>query len=145
MGLCLYLALMKHTLKDQFTLAVLDDVLMSVDVGHRREVCNLLKAKFPKTQFILTTHDPVWLQFMRTENLIQSSINFGGWTVDSGPQVWNESDIWKQIADKLGQNGVAGAAATLRRFLEYVATILADNLRARIEYHGNGHYDLGDL
>ena len=70
MGLCLYLALMKHTLGKDFILAVLDDVLMSVDVGHRREVCQLLKTKFGKTQFILTTHDAVWLQFMRTENLI---------------------------------------------------------------------------
>jgi len=99
MGLCLYLALMKHTLGNDFTLAVLDDVLMSVDAGHRREVCQLLKTKFGKTQFILTTHDPVWLQFMRTEHLIQGSISFGGWTVDSGPQVWNEDDAWKQIDD----------------------------------------------
>ncbi|WEX11692.1 AAA family ATPase [Chelativorans sp. AA-79] len=55
MGLCLYLALMKHTLGDKFTFAVLDDVLMSVDTSHRREVCRLLKTKFPDTQFILTT------------------------------------------------------------------------------------------
>jgi hypothetical protein len=33
----------------------------------------------------------------------------------------------------------------LRRYLEYISTILADNLRARIEYHANGQYDLGDL
>jgi len=32
MGLCLYLALMKRTLGDNFTFAVLDDVLMSVDL-----------------------------------------------------------------------------------------------------------------
>jgi recombinational DNA repair ATPase RecF len=144
-GLCLYLALMNHTLGTDFTLAVLDDVLMSVDAGHRREVCQLLKTKFPKTQFILTTHDPVWLQFMRTEHLIQGSASFGGWTVDSGPQVWNEDDVWKQIDDKLKRSDVSGAAQTLRRYLEYISTILADNLRARTEYHANGQYDLGDL
>jgi hypothetical protein len=136
---------MKHTLGAGFTLAVLDDVLMSVDAGHRREVCSLLKSQFPQTQFILTTHDPVWLQFMRTENLIQSSISFGGWTVESGPQVWNEGDVWKQIGDKLAKSDVSGAAATLRRYLEFISTILADNLHAKVEYHSNGHYDLGDL
>jgi hypothetical protein len=145
MGLCLYLALMKHTLGNDFTLAVLDDVLMSVDAGHRREVCQLLKTKFGKTQFILTTHDGVWLQFMRTEHLIQGSISFGGWTVDSGPQVWSEDDVWKQIGDKLKRSDVPGAAQTLRRYLEYISTILADNFRARIVYHANGQYDLGDL
>ncbi|MCI0351288.1 MAG: hypothetical protein L0Z53_17835, partial [Acidobacteriales bacterium] len=60
MGICLYLALMKHTLGSNFTFAVLDDVLMSVDSGHRREICALLKTQFPQTQFIITTHDEIW-------------------------------------------------------------------------------------
>jgi hypothetical protein len=136
---------MQHTLGKDFTFSVLDDVLMSVDTGHRREVCTLLRTKFSKTQFVLTTHDPIWLQFMRTHNLIQASISFGGWTVDTGPQVWNEGDVWKQIDEKLKKDDVPGAAATLRRYLEYVSRILADNFRAAVEFRGDGHYDLGDL
>lgn len=145
MGLCLYLALMKHTLGDKFTFAVLDDVLMSVDTGHRREVCRLLKSEFPNTQFILTTHDRVWLQYMKTEGLIVRSQSFGGWTVDAGPRVWDDHDIWTEIQSELDKDDVAKAAWLLRRYLEYTATILADNLRARIEFRGDGHYDLGDL
>ena len=145
MGLCLYLALMKHTLGDKFTFAVLDDVLMSVDAGHRREVCRLLKKEFPNTQFILTTHDRVWLQYMKTENLISRSQSFGGWTIDSGPRVWDDHDIWTEIQDNLAKDDVARAAWLLRRYLEYTAVILADNLRARIEFRGDGHYDLADL
>lgn len=145
MGLCLYLALMKHTLGDKFTFAVLDDVLMSVDADHRREVCRLLMSEFPKTQFILTTHDRVWLQYMKTEGLIERSQVFGGWTVDGGPTVWRDEDVWAEIDTALAVNDVARAAWLLRRYLEYTATVLADNLRARIEYRGDGHYDLGDL
>ena len=145
MGLCLYLALMKHTLGDKFTFAVLDDVLMSVDTGHRREVCRLLKSEFPNTQFILTTHDRVWLQYMKTEGLIARSQSFGGWTVDAGPRVWDDHDIWTELQNELDKDDVAKAAGLLRRYLEYTATILADNLRARIEFRGDGHYDLGDL
>ena len=145
MGLCLYLALMKHTLGGKFTFAVLDDVLMSVDAGHRREVCRLLKSEFPKTQFILTTHDRVWLQYMKTEGLIARSQSFGGWTVDAGPRVWDDHDIWTEIQNELDKDDVAKAAWLLRRYLEYTATILADNLRARVEFRGDGHYDLGDL
>lgn len=145
MGLCLYLALVQHTLGDSFSFAVLDDVLMSVDAGHRREVCTLLKRKFPKTQFILTTHDPVWLQFMKTENLVQRSVMFGGWSVDAGPQVWKDSDAWQQISDHLAKNDIPSAASVLRRYLEYMATVLADKLRAPVEFHANGSYDLGDL
>lgn len=145
MGLCLYLALMKHTLGNQFTFAVLDDVLMSVDTGHRRDVCRLLKSQFPNTQFILTTHDRVWLQYMKTENLISRSQSFGGWTVDSGPRVWDDHDIWTEITNQLDKEDAPGAAWLLRRYLEYTATILADNLRAPVEFRGDGNYDLGDL
>ena len=83
MGLCLYLALMRHLQKDGFTFAVLDDVLMSVDTGHRREVCALFKKEFPNTQFILTTHDPIWLRHMKSEGLIvgrgQCNSGLGTW------------------------------------------------------------------
>ena len=145
MGLCLYLALMKHTLGDKFTFAVLDDVLMSVDTGHRRHVCRLLKSEFPNTQFILTTHDRVWLQYMKTEGLIARSQSFAGWTVDTGPRVWDDHDIWAELQNELDKNDVPTAAGLLRRYLEYTANILADNLRVRVEFRGNGHYDLGDL
>ena len=43
MGVCLYLALMKRLFADQFTFALLDDVVMSVDAGHRYQFCKLLK------------------------------------------------------------------------------------------------------
>lgn len=145
MGLCLYLALMKHTLGDKFTFVVLDDVLMSVDTGHRREVCRLLKTRFPNTQFILTTHDKVWLQYMRTEGLIKKGQFFGGWNVDAGPRIWDDTDIWTEIDDALAKNDVSRAAGLLRRYLEYIATVLADNLRAKVEYRGDASYDLGDL
>lgn len=145
MGLCLYLALMKHTLGDRFTFAVLDDVLMSVDTGHRREVCRLLKNQFPKTQFILTTHDRVWLQYMKTENLVSRSQSFSGWSVTVGPKVWDDTDIWSEIEGELKKNDVAKSAWLLRRYLEYTASFLADNLRARVEFRGDAHYDLGDL
>ena len=145
MGLCLYLALMKSTLGEGFTFAVLDDVLMSVDTGHRREVCRLLKTRFPGTQFILTTHDRVWLQYMKSENLIDRSKTFGSWTVDSGPRIWDDHDVWTEIQAELDKENVPTAAALLRRFLEYTAGILADNFRAPVKFRGDGRYALGDL
>jgi len=145
MGLCLYLALMKHTLGDKFTFAVLDDVLMSVDTGHRRDVCRLLKTEFPDTQFVLTTHDRVWLQYMKTEGLIKGGQFFGGWNVETGPRIWDDTDIWAEIGAALDKDDVPHAAALLRRYLEYISAVLADNLRAQVEYRGDANYDLGDL
>ena len=147
MGLCLYLALMKHLLGDSFTFAVLDDVLMSVDTGHRREVCKLLKDKFPNTQFILTTHDEVWLKHMNTAGLVlsKSSMFFRNWDVDHGPSEWNDRDIWVEIEDELSKNNVPNAAGLLRRYLEFLSREVCHQLRAKVEFHGDGHFDLGDL
>lgn len=147
MGLCLYLALMKHILGDNFCFAVLDDVVMSVDSGHRREVCKLLKDQFPNTQFILTTHDEVWLRHMCAAGLVKSKafIQFRRWDVAQGPIEWTDKDIWQEIAEYLKSNDVRSAAALLRHFLEYFSREVCDQIHARVEFRGDGRYELGDL
>lgn len=146
MGVCLYLALMKHLQGADFRFAVLDDVLMSVDSGHRREVCSLLKSQFPNTQFILTTHDPIWLRHMKTEGLLgpKASVHFRGWHVDHGPTEWDDRDVWEEVGDDLEKNDVRAAAALLRYYLEYVAGELCHRLRAFVEFRGDAQYQLGD-
>jgi hypothetical protein len=147
MGLCLYLALMKHLHGTSFSFAVLDDVLMSVDAGHRREVCALLKKEFPHTQFVITTHDPIWLRHMKTEGLIgdAAAVQFRGWSVDQGPHRWDNHDVWAEIENYLKNTDVRAAAALLRHYLEYTAAELCHHLRASVEYHGDAKYQLGEL
>ncbi len=147
MGLCLYLALMQRLQGDKFLFAVLDDVLMSVDTGHRREVCNLLKKRFPKTQFILTTHDEVWLKHMASAGLINvaDSVRFSNWTPDHGPTEWSNRDIWTEIDSALKQNDVHTAASVLRYYLEHIFKEVCDILRAQVEFRGDGRYELGDV
>ena len=147
MGLCLYLALMKHLQGGNFTFSVLDDVLMSVDAGHRREVCALLKKEFPNTQFIMTTHDPIWLRHMRTEGIIggRSAVHFRNWSVDLGPTRWDARDVWTEIADDLKDSDVRAAASLLRHYLEYESAELCHRLRAPVEFRDDAQYQLGEL
>ena len=147
MGVCLYLALMRHTLKERFTFAVLDDVLMSVDAGHRREVCSLLKQHFSGTQFVITTHDDIWLQHMRTERILTSKafVHFKRWSVEDGPVVWEGNEIWTELETELTTQGVATASGTLRRYLEYLFSQLANKLQAPVPYRGDARWDLGEL
>jgi len=147
MGLCLYLALMKHLLGAAFTFSVLDDVLMSVDAGHRREVCKLLKDRFSNTQFVLTTHDQIWLQHMKSESLIKttSAIRFRKWSVDQGPSEWQDRDVWTEIGGFVENNEIRQAAGLLRHFLEYVSTEICDSLHARVEFRADAQFQLGDL
>lgn len=147
MGLCLYIALMRYLRGSGFTLAVLDDVLMSVDAGHRREVCRLLKSEFPSTQFILTTHDPVWLRHMRSEGLLvgKADIEFRTWSVEHGPCAWGDRDVWSEINAHLEKNDVDEAAGLLRKYLEYEAGECCHRLRAPVPFNADGQYQLGDL
>jgi hypothetical protein len=147
MGLCLYLALMDHLQGKRFTFAVLDDVLMSVDTGHRREVTRMLKAEFPDTQFVLTTHDAVWLKFMQTAGLVPAKnvVRFRKWSVETGPSVWVDNDVWSEIEAAVGSDNVREAAAQLRNYLEYVAAEACQAFRAKVLFNADGRYDLGDL
>jgi hypothetical protein len=147
MGLCLYLALMKHLQGTGFTFAVLDDVLMSIDSGHRREVCTLLKTNFPGTQFIMTTHDPIWLLHMKTEGLIEgrAAVHFRNWNVEVGPAQWDERDVWTEIDEYLTNNDVRASAALLRHYLEYIAAEICHRLHAPVQFRGDAQYQLGEL
>lgn len=147
MGLCLYLALMKYLLGAGFTFAVLDDVLMSVDAGHRREVCSLLRSAFPGTQFVLTTHDDVWLKHMRSATLIDGkhSIEFRKWHVDHGPAEWTNADVWAEIDAYVASNDIRAAASLLRYYLEHLSAEWCSHLGGRVEYRGDARYELGDL
>lgn len=147
MGLCLYLALMKHLSGESFTFAVLDDVLMSVDSGHRREVSQMLKSRFPATQFLFTTHDDIWLKHMRTVGLVEPKrfAHFRTWSVELGPTEWDGRDVWEEIAAHLERNNVRDAAALLRHYLEYFAKEACHSLRAKVEFRGDAQFTLGDL
>lgn len=147
MGLCLYLALMQHLSGKSFTLAVLDDVLMSVDSGHRREVSRMLKDKFPNTQFFFTTHDDIWLRHMKTVGLVEprNFAHFRTWSVDIGPTEWDDRDVWAEIDAYVKKGEVSAAAALLRHFLEYFAKETCHALRAPVDFRGDGQFTLGDL
>jgi recombinational DNA repair ATPase RecF len=147
MGVCLYLALMKQLFGDRFTFSLLDDVVMSVDAEHRYQFCKLLKTHFPDTQFIITTHDRLWAEQMKSAGLVtaKTSVAFHSWTIDSGPLVESDNEIWDDIAGALGKGKVEAAAAALRRHLEYVSRLLADQLGASPPFRADGKYELGQM
>jgi hypothetical protein len=147
MGVCLYLALMKRLFGNGFTFALLDDVVMSVDAGHRYQFCRLLKSFFPGTQFIITTHDRLWAEQMRSAGLVSAkrSLAFHSWTIDTGPLVESNLEIWDEIGASLKKGKVETAALALRHHLEYASHQLADQLGAMPPFRADGNYELGDL
>ncbi|MFZ1410923.1 MAG: AAA family ATPase [Micropruina sp.] len=147
MGVCLYLALIRQLLKSDFRLAVLDDVVTSVDANHRRQFCKLLKEVFPDVQFIITTHDEVWARQMQSSGLIarRSLARFHGWTVDGGPIYGQSGDFWSQIEADLASDEVPGAAHKLRRNLESSLADVAASIQGQVVFRADNNYDLSSF
>ena len=146
MGLCLYFALAEHLTGDLISLTILDDVIMSVDSGHRRYICDLLAKEFPKKQFLITTHDKTWerelgMNVIPRENMIE----FTRWTVETGPLVEMEKELWAMIDAELDKHDVAAAAFRLRSGLEHFFETVCDKLKAEIRYRTDGRWELGEF
>jgi len=146
MGFCLYLALAEKLNSSLIDLIVLDDVVMSVDAGHRRQICQVLKEKFPDKQFVITTHDKTWARQLEATGVVshQNSIEFSNWTIDSGPMV-EETDIWSKIDEDLKKEEIPSAAHRLRRGAEQFFELVCDNLKASVTYKSSGRYELSDF
>jgi energy-coupling factor transporter ATP-binding protein EcfA2 len=146
MGLCLYLALSKRLSEGKIALTVLDDVVMSIDADHRRDMCKLLKSHFPDGQFLLTTHDRTWARQLNTDGIVskKNMVEFKSWLVDTGPSYMEDVDFWDKIQKDIDDNDIPSAAAKLRRNSEYFFERACDSLLGKIIYKGDGRWELGD-
>src|SRR5207245_2142 len=75
----------------------------------------------------------------------KTSIAFHSWTIDTGPMVESNVEIWDEIAAALAKGKVEVAAAALRHHLEYVSRLLADQLGAAPQFRADANYELGEL
>jgi recombinational DNA repair ATPase RecF len=147
MGLALYLALLEHLHGEALTFVVLDDVITSIDIAHRRKICDLLRHRFPQVQFIITTHEKIWAETLLKRGVVtkKGSIEFHNWSVETGPLCADTRDVLAQIDADLAAANVPAAAAKLRLHLEASMRQAAGDLRAKIEYRADADYSLGDL
>jgi hypothetical protein len=146
MGICLYLALTEKLNRRMVNFVVLDDVVMSVDVDHRKEICGLLSECFPDKQFIITTHDKTWAQQLKSEKIVSSKqlIEFHNWDLNSGPQTNLDEIVWDSISNKLAKDNIHDAASELRRELEAFFSEACNNLGGFVKYKSNQRWELGD-
>ena len=146
MGLCLFLALNEELSQEELQLIVLDDVVMSVDSGHRKDVCRLLNEKFPNCQFVITTHDKTWAKQLKQEHVVESkgAIEFTAWTLKDGPQTHQQIEMWEAIQADLDREDVHEAAFKLRRSSEEFFESVCDALGASVIYNSLAQWELED-
>ncbi len=147
MGVCLFLALSEHLNKGLIDLTILDDIVMSVDTGHRRAFCDVLANNFSDCQFIITTHDTMWANQLKSAGIVpgKQMLKFSNWDVDEGPDVHYEADMWGRIQKDLDNDDVPAAAAKLRRGMEEFSRYVCHSLKASVPYNIDDAGSLGDF
>lgn len=148
MGLCLYLALAEEINENLINFIILDDVIMSVDSDHRKAICKVLNECFPNWQFLITTHDKMWTNQLKSEGVVRAKnlLEFYNWSLEDGPSYIDfKVDFWEQTYESLSQGDIPNAAFRLRRGLEQFFGLVCDSLQAPVTYKLSGRLELGDF
>lgn len=144
MGIALFFALMESLTTPNFEVIVLDDVVMSVDIEHRKNFCRILNEFFGNKQFVITTHDQIWARYLVDSGVVpnENYIHFSSWSVETGPMISIGHDVWKLALDK-SEIDLNGASAFLRREMECFFEKICDKLSAKLQYNSAHRWDFG--
>jgi recombinational DNA repair ATPase RecF len=115
---------------------VLDDIVTSFDIRHRRRLLRLLKEEFSDWQIILLTHEAIWF------DLIKKELAESGWLFkevladDENGIMLHESPatIRALIEKKRGKHDVTN---DLRKLLEFLLKQICHALQVRVAFRYN--------
>lgn len=136
MGLALFLA-MSDVGGEAIDILLLDDVMMSIDSGHRSNIANLLADDVSKRyQILLTTHDKTWDRHLHLTQEFEKQVRFSKCSLEGGPlPVGSISDPWERIEHHIDQDDVTAAAAWIRKTVEWYSRRACAKLKVNVPYH----------
>lgn len=150
LGICIFLAFVRK-FNDDIPLILLDDVVTTLDSGHRARLAELLIQEFSDRQLIVTTHDNVWYeQFKAQERAYRKegefkNIEIVGWNLTSGPRVVDNRPVRESIEAKLTQGDKSGAANESRQYLEWILEKLCEGMEVSVSFKMPPRYEVRDL
>lgn len=136
MGLALFLA-MSDVGGEAIDILLLDDVMMSIDSGHRSNIANLLAGDVSdRYQILLTTHDKTWDRHLHLTNEFDKQVRFSKCSLQGGPlPVESISEPWERIEYFIERDDVTSAAAWIRKTVEWYSRRACAALKAEVPYH----------
>ncbi|MDR7225060.1 ABC-type lipoprotein export system ATPase subunit [Aminobacter aminovorans] len=134
LGLCIFLAMAKQG--DANSPIILDDVVVSMDRGHRSKVATLLEKEFSDRQIILLTHDREWFfelsRFLRKPHW--TSVRLLPWDGPAmGIRIADQSeDFAKARANVL--TDPEDAESNVRRIMDQALAEIAERLEVPVPF-----------
>jgi len=150
LGLCVFLAFAR-SFNDEVGLLVLDDVVTSIDRSHRRLICDLLYSEFSDKQLLITTHDRVWFEELRTRLTRYglsgefSCVRIVAWDVHSGPRFDDYRPDQETIEARIESGDLHGAGNECRRFLEWLLLEACIATETRVKLRRDDRHELSEL
>ena len=143
LGLCIFLAFVKK-FNEGCTLLILDDVVTTIDQGHREFIGKLLSEQFQEFQILITTHDAIWFSQLQKYGRYKV-YTIDRWTEEDGPFIRQHIPTWEIIEQKLDNGDKPGAGSDARRYLEWVLKTLVKNTLTKVVMKPDGLHTVGDL
>lgn len=141
LGLCIFLAFVKKFNKYDFI--ILDDIIATVDLGHKERVASLLFSEFKDYKFIITTHNKLWF-----EQLSRISAKYGlkrkidfveivSWKLEKGPKFSIMKTSKEKIEKYLDEGDIYAAGNSIRRYSEqvFIEVCKANEIRVPLKEH----------
>jgi len=149
LGLCILMAFIKKYNRD-CPIIILDDIVTTIDAGHRERLCELVYSEFKGTQVFITTHDGIWkeqlVNYDRTYGANSMCLEIVDYSPALGPVIQQAKPSWERITKRLAEGDKAGAGNEGRRYLEEVLENICVLLRASLTYKGcSYHYNVQEL
>ena len=147
MGICLFFALSEKISNNHLDLILLDDVVMSIDIDHRKNFCKILREQFPDKQFIITTHDYIWRKELESHSVVKNSnvVYFKAWDIEHGPYVEVDNNIWTTIDNLLSKGQKNEAIGLLRYYMEEFFSNICATYKLKVPYSQTGRWTLEDV
>lgn len=154
LGLCLFLAIchIQHQQNPEFALLILDDVLHSVDGGHRKRTADLIFREFSDYQIVITTHDRMWFEIIKAVSRSGGNpkkfkeYHISDWTLEEGPILGDHLSEYEWLISKEGLKAQpADRIIKAGRLLEEILQNLCDSLTISVPYRIRGDYTIDPL
>ena len=124
--------------KNQFF--ILDDIISSFDLNHRKRLSDLLLEKFSDYQVFILTHERNWFDYMK--NIVRGKadwmVNVINWNESKGTHL-NETlvDLKRIIEQRLVDNDKTGLGNLIRKYLEGLLKEISEEVEVYVKYRSN--------
>jgi energy-coupling factor transporter ATP-binding protein EcfA2 len=135
LGLCIFLAMVKHEAQPDRPL-ILDDVIVSLDRDHRGMVAELLEQEFREYQVIILTHDREWyseLKYLLDQNRwIRKELS--PYSTPSDGIRWANTQTTFAAARAHLHARPDSAANDARKIMDTELSMLAEKLKLKLQF-----------